>query len=96
MKMATSQPAENRRGGIPFDFAPITESQTMPKTTPAKPIKGLKPFCLADGTTRHLPDWADKPMKFAFSPDEALRRGMTVKTPKDWRKAIITGRKTRR
>jgi hypothetical protein len=66
----------------------------MPKATPAKPLKGWKPFRLADGTTRHLPDWSDKPLEYAFSPDEALRRGMAVKPPKDWHKVIVTGRKS--
>jgi hypothetical protein len=72
---------------IVFDFTPITASQTMSKTTQAKPIKDWKPFRLADGTTRHLPDWADKPLGFAFSPDEALRRGAYVKLPKGRGKA---------
>jgi len=49
---------------------------------PNKLPKDWKPFRLADGTTRHLPDWADKPLKFAFAPDEALRRGADVKLPK--------------
>jgi hypothetical protein len=53
----------------------------MPKATTAKSQQGWKPFRLADGTTRHLPDWADKPLKFAFSPDEALRQGAYVKLP---------------
>jgi hypothetical protein len=68
----------------------------MSKNPPAKVPNGWKPFRLADGTTRQLPEWADKPLKFAFSPDEALRRGMAVKSPKDWRKVITTGRKAHR
>jgi hypothetical protein len=42
-----------------------------------------------------MPDWADKPLPFAFSPDEALRRGAFAK-PKDWRKTIRVSRKSRR
>jgi hypothetical protein len=60
----------------------------MPQTTTAKPLKGWKPFRLADGTTRHLPDWADKPLRFAFSPDEALRRGAYVKLPQGRGKTV--------
>jgi len=67
----------------------------MPKSTPAKYPKDWKPFRLADGTTRHLPEWADKPLTFTFSPDEALRRGTFAK-PKDWKKAIRASRKARR
>jgi hypothetical protein len=29
-----------------------------------------------------LPEWKNEPLKFAFSPDEALRRGSTVKLTK--------------
>jgi hypothetical protein len=29
-----------------------------------------------------MPDWADKPLKFAFHPDEALRRGAFAHPPK--------------
>lgn len=42
-----------------------------------------------------LPEWANEPLKFTFSPDEALRQGAKLK-PKDWRKVIKTGRRTRR
>jgi hypothetical protein len=65
----------------------------MPK--PKAPPKDWKPFRMADGTTRHLPEWANEPLKFAVPPDEVLREVMQVKPPKDWRKVIITGRKSR-
>jgi hypothetical protein len=42
-----------------------------------------------------LPAWANEPLKFTFAPDEMLRRGVFSK-PKDWRKVIKTGRKSRR
>ena len=64
----------------------------MPKATTAKSPQGWKPFRLADGTMRHLPDWADKPLKFAFSPDEALRRGAYVKLHKGRKKSVRGGR----
>jgi hypothetical protein len=67
----------------------------MPKPKAALVPKDWKSFRLADGTMRQLPEWADKPLGFAFSPDEALRRGAMAK-PKDWRKVIKTGRKSRR
>jgi hypothetical protein len=41
---------------------------------------------------RYLPPWANEPLKFTFSPDEALARGAMVK-PKDWKKTVRTGRK---
>ena len=47
-------------------------------------------------TKPHLPSWANEPLKFTFSPDEALSEVMKVKVPKDWRKVIKTGRRTRR
>jgi len=43
-----------------------------------------------------LPEWASEPLKFSISPDDALRKAMDVKPPKDWRKVIKTGRRTRR
>jgi hypothetical protein len=43
-----------------------------------------------------LPDWKNEPLKFAFSPDEALRRGALARPRKGWGKAITTGRKARR
>ena len=68
----------------------------MPKTKLAAVPKDWKPFRLADGTTRRLPDWADKPLGFAFDPEAALREVMQVKPPRDWRKVIKTGRRNRR
>jgi hypothetical protein len=32
--------------------------------------------------TRYLPDWANEPLKFAISPDEALKRGAFASPPK--------------
>jgi len=43
-----------------------------------------------------LPEWKNDPLKFTFSPDDALRQAMTVKPPKDWKKAIRASRKSRR
>jgi hypothetical protein len=43
-----------------------------------------------------LPAWANEPLKFIVPPDDALRQAGQVKRPKDWRKVIKTGRKTRR
>jgi hypothetical protein len=51
---------------------------------------------IADGATRQLPDWADKPMGFAFDPEAALREALKVKPSRDWRKVIKTGRRNRR
>ena len=51
---------------------------------------------VADGTMRQLPDWADKPLGFAFDPEAALREVLKVKPPRDWRKVIKTGRRNRR
>jgi hypothetical protein len=62
---------------------------------PAKTPKNWKPFRLADGTTRLLPSWADKPLPFAFDATQALRRGMAVKPPKNWKKAIRAKRLAR-
>jgi hypothetical protein len=73
-----------------FDFVAFSATliRPMSKTITTKPIKGWKPFRLADGTTRLLPEWADRPLKFAFSPDEALRRGAYVKPQKGRGKAV--------
>jgi hypothetical protein len=37
-----------------------------------------------------LPDWANEPLKFAFDPDAALKRGAFSKPPKvqDLRKSV--------
>jgi len=48
----------------------------MPKT------KTIKPRC--------LPDWANEPLKFTFSPDEALRRCARVKLPVSRKKSVKT------
>jgi hypothetical protein len=45
---------------------------------------------------RYLPEWANEPLKFAFSPDEALQRGAMAQPRKGWEKVITTGRKSRR
>jgi hypothetical protein len=42
-----------------------------------------------------LPAWKNEPLKFAFSPDAALRRGAFVKSPKNWGKAIRAKRLAR-
>jgi hypothetical protein len=67
----------------------------MLKATPAKPPKDWKPFALADSTTRLLPDWADKPLMFAFDPDEALRRGAFIRLPTSRKKSVKTRLKSR-
>ena len=43
-----------------------------------------------------LPAWANEPLKFGCSPDEALRQGARIRLPKDWRKAGKTVRKNRK
>jgi len=45
---------------------------------------------------RYLPEWADEPLKFTFSPDEALQHGALAQPRKSWGKVITTGRKSRR
>jgi hypothetical protein len=40
-----------------------------------------------------LPAWKNEPLKFAFSPDEALRQGAFVKIPKDFSKPSRSARK---
>jgi hypothetical protein len=69
----------------------------MPKSNhkPATAPTGWKQFRLADGSTRHLPDWADKPLGFKFSPDEALRRCATVRLPTSRKKSVKTRLKSR-
>jgi hypothetical protein len=68
----------------------------MPRPKPAAVPKDWKAYRLADGTTRQLPDWADKPLGFAIDPETALREVLKVKPPRDWRKVIKTGRRNRR
>jgi hypothetical protein len=45
--------------------------------------------------TRLLSDWADKPLKFAFSPDEALRRCAYNRLPTSRKKPVKTRLKSR-
>jgi len=68
----------------------------MSKAKQSHDPKGFKPFRLADGKTRQLPDWADKPLGFVCDPDEALRQGVRSKPAKGWGKTVITGRKSSR
>ena len=44
-------------------------------------------------TKPNLPAWANEPLKFRFNPDAALRGVLTVKPPKDWKKALRAKRK---
>jgi hypothetical protein len=67
----------------------------MPKPKRAAVPKGWKPFRLADGTTRPLPDWADKPLGFAFDPDDALRRSAYNRLPTSRKKSVKTRLKSR-
>jgi hypothetical protein len=41
------------------------------------------------------PDWKDEPLKFEFSPDEALRRCATVRLPTSRKKSVKTRLKSR-
>ncbi len=68
----------------------------MPKAKTANIPKDWKLFPLGNGTSRWLPDWADKPLGFAINPEAALREVLKVKPPGDWRKVIKTGRRNRR
>jgi hypothetical protein len=52
----------------------------------ANPSKGWKKFTLKNGETRLLPAWANERLKFTFSPEEALRRGKSVKLSNPTRK----------
>jgi hypothetical protein len=45
---------------------------------------------------RYLPPWANEPLKFTISPDEALQRSALAQPRNGWGKVITTGRKTRR
>jgi hypothetical protein len=65
----------------------------MPKSV--KYPKDWKPFKLADGTTRLLPDWADKPLGFAFDPDAALRRCAYTRLSTSRKKSVKTRLKSR-
>jgi len=53
-----------------------TTESIMPKAI--KYQKDWKPFKLADGTMRMLPDWADKPLGFAVNPDAVLAEVLTA------------------
>lgn len=55
---------------------------------PLKPPKDWMIFRLKDGYARSLPAWANKPLKFAVPPDEALRQGAFVKIPKELGKPV--------
>jgi hypothetical protein len=66
----------------------------MPKMQNA--LAGHKRFTLANGETRTLPAWANDPLPFAFSPDEALRRGGMAKPHKNWKKALREKRMARK
>jgi hypothetical protein len=43
----------------------------------------------------NLPDWANEPLKFAFNPDEALRRCATIRLPTSRKKSVKTRLKSR-
>lgn len=70
----------------------------MPQSKPANPPKDWKPFRLANGTVRHLPEWADKPLNFHFDPEEALKRGAFSSPPKvqALKKSVLISGKSRR
>jgi hypothetical protein len=42
-----------------------------------------------------LPDWANEPLKFRFSPDEALRQGAYNLLPTSRKKSVKTRLKSR-
>jgi hypothetical protein len=56
---------------------------------------GPKSFRLADGTTRRLSDWADKPPGFAFDPEATLRRCAYTRLPTSRKKSVKTRFKSR-
>ena len=62
---------------------------------PAKMPKDWKPFRLKDGKTRLLPDWAEKPLGFAFDPDAALLRCAFNRLPTSRKKSVKTRLKSR-
>jgi len=72
----------------------FTHIDAMTTPAPANIPKDWKPFRLANGTTRWLPDWADKPLGFAFDPQAALRRAAYVKLPKRKGRAVRLGGKS--
>lgn len=44
---------------------------------------------------RYLPEWANEPLKFAFNPDEALRRCAFTRLPVSHKKSVKTRLKSR-
>jgi hypothetical protein len=66
----------------------------MRRVSQIKPCKPKKKAMPKPKTK--LPAWANEPLKFAFNPEAALVEVLHVKPPRDWRKVIKTGRKTRR
>ena len=46
-------------------------------------------------TKTWLPDWANEPLKFAFNPDEALRRCAYTRLPTSRKKSVKTRLKSR-
>jgi hypothetical protein len=42
-----------------------------------------------------LPDWANEPLKFTFSPDDALRRCAFTRLPTSRKKSVKTRLKSR-
>jgi hypothetical protein len=67
----------------------------MPKAKHKSAPKDWKPFKLADGTTRLLPDWANEPLQFAFNPDDALRRCAYNRLPTSRKKSVKNRLKSR-
>jgi hypothetical protein len=51
---------------------------------------------VAKSKCRHLPDWANEPLKFTFSPESALKTGAFVKLPASRKKTLRFARKSRR
>jgi hypothetical protein len=78
--LAHENEASAESQSIRIDLNKLTMVNFM--TKPGNIPKDWKQFRLADGTMRWLPDWADKPLKFAFSPDEALRHCARNRLPK--------------
>jgi hypothetical protein len=67
----------------------------MPKRKPANIPKDWKLFPIGNGTSRWLPDWADKPLGFAIDPDAALRRCAYNRLPTSRKKSVKTRLKSR-
>jgi len=62
-----------------FDFISIVTESIMPKAK----------------TNPALPTWANEPLKFAFNPDDALRRCATIRLPTSRKKSVKTRLKSR-